>query len=218
MKPRISEDKEKMVKRVAEELKEGEIINLGIGIPNLVVDYLPFQDMNVMLHTENGLLGMGPQPVNEDQLDPNIVNAAKQYVTARPGSAYFSSADSFAMIRGGHVDVVVIGSLQVSKRGDIANWKVPGMNLLGVGGAMDLCVGAKKIIVVMTHLTKKGRPKILNECTLPLTARSAASMIITELAVFKIEKEELLLKEIQEGATLKQIRDNTAADFTVDTG
>ena len=168
--------------RAAQELRPGEIVNLGIGIPNLIP---ACSATHVFLHTENGLLGVGPRP-GEDELDPDLIDAAKQPVTALPGAAYFDSAQSFAMIRGGHIDVAVLGALQVSIAGDIANWAVPGKDVLGVGGAMDLVVGARRVIVTMTATSSTGEPKVVSECTYPLTARGAADVVVTELSVFRL--------------------------------
>ncbi len=179
--------------RAAQELRPGEIVNLGIGIPNLIPGLLG--DANVFLHTENGLLGVGPRP-GEDELDPDLIDAAKRPVTALPGAAYFDSAQSFAMIRGGHIDVAVLGALQVSIAGDIANWAVPGKDVLGVGGAMDLVVGARRVIVTMTATSSTGEPKVVSECTYPLTARGAADVVVTELSVFRLRDGALVLTEL----------------------
>ena len=163
--------KARIAERAADELRPGEIVNLGIGIPNLIPGFLA-ADSRVVLHTENGLLGVGPRP-GEDELDPDLIDAAKQPITALPGASYFDSASSFAMIRGGHIDVAVLGALEVSARGDIANWAVPGKDVLGVGGAMDLVVGARRVIVTMTATSSRGEPKVVAECTYPLTAAAA---------------------------------------------
>lgn len=203
-----------IAERAARELRPGEIVNLGIGIPNLIPDFLGPESV-VYLHTENGLLGVGPRPT-EDELDPDLIDAAKQPVTALPGAAYFDSAESFAMIRGGHVDVAVLGALQVSARGDIANWAVPGRDVLGVGGAMDLVVGARRVIVTMTATSSGGEPKVVSECTYPLTARDAADVIVTELSVFRIRGGSLVLTELLGEATLADVAGVTSATFTVD--
>ena len=182
---RMSSDvKSRIAERAADELQPGEIVNLGIGIPNLIPGFLA-ADSRVVLHTENGLLGVGPRP-GEDELDPDLIDAAKQPITALPGASYFDSAASFAMIRGGHIDVAVLGALEVSARGDIANWAVPGKDVLGVGGAMDLVVGARRVIVTMTATSSRGEPKVVAECTYPLTAAGAVDVIITELSVFRV--------------------------------
>ena len=199
--------------RATLELRPGEIVNLGIGIPNLIPGLLG--DANVFLHTENGLLGVGPRP-GEDELDPDLIDAAKRPVTALPGAAYFDSAQSFAMIRGGHIDVAVLGALQVSIAGDIANWAVPGKDVLGVGGAMDLVVGARRVIVTMTATSSRGEPKVVSECTYPLTARGAADVVVTELSVFRLRDGALVLTELLGDATVEQVRAATGARFDVD--
>jgi 3-oxoacid CoA-transferase B subunit len=195
--------------RAAQELRPGEIVNLGIGIPNLIPGLLA-DGTNVFLHTENGLLGVGPRP-GDAELDPDLIDAAKQPVTALPGAAYFDSAQSFAMIRGGHVDAAVLGALQVSISGDIANWAVPGKDVLGVGGAMDLVVGARRVIVTMTATSSKGEPKVVSECTYPLTARGA-----TDLSVFRLRDGALVLTELLGDATVEQVRAATGAPFDID--
>jgi len=205
-KPRIAE-------RAARELRPGEVVNLGIGIPNLIPGFLG-ADTQVVLHTENGLLGVGPRP-GEDEFDPDLIDAAKQPITALPGAAYFDSASSFAMIRGGHVDVAVLGALEVSARGDIANWAVPGKDVLGVGGAMDLVVGARRVIVTMTATTSRGEPKVVAECTYPLTAAGAADVIITELSVFRLLDGQLHLTELLDGVTLDDVAAVTTAPYVI---
>jgi 3-oxoacid CoA-transferase B subunit len=199
--------------RAAQELRPGEIVNLGIGIPNLIPGLLG--DGTVVLHTENGLLGVGPRP-GEQEVDPDLIDAAKQPVTALTGAAYFDSAQSFAMIRGGHIDVAVLGALQVSVSGDIANWAVPGKDVLGVGGAMDLVVGARRVIVTMTATSSAGEPKVVAECTYPLTARGAADVVVTELSVFRLREGALVLTELLGDATVEQVRAATGAPFDVD--
>ena len=199
--------------RAARELRPGEIVNLGIGIPNLIPGLL--DDANVFLHTENGLLGVGPRP-GDDELDPDLIDAAKRPVTALPGAAYFDSAQSFAMIRGGHIDVAVLGALQVSTAGDIANWAVPGKDVLGVGGAMDLVVGARRVVVTMTATSSKGEPKIVAECTYPLTARGVADVVITELSVFRLREGALVLTELLGDATTDDVRITTSVPFDID--
>jgi 3-oxoacid CoA-transferase B subunit len=200
--------------RAATELHPGEVVNLGIGIPNLIPGHLG-SDTRIFLHTENGLLGVGPRP-SEDELDPDLVDAAKRPVTALPGASYFDSASSFAMIRGGHVDVAVLGALQVSEKGDIANWAIPGKDVLGVGGAMDLVVGARRVIVTMTSTTPSGEPKIVRECTFPLTARAAVDVVVTERAVFRFRDHSLVLTELLDGATVEDVERVTGASFVVD--
>lgn len=200
--------------RAARELRPGEIVNLGIGIPNLIPGFLAPED-EVFLHTENGLLGVGPRPGDAD-LDPDLIDAAKRPVTALPGAAYFDSAESFAMIRGGHIDVAVLGALQVSAGGDIANWAVPGRDVLGVGGAMDLVVGARRVIVTMTATSSSGDPKVVAACTYPLTARGAADVIVTELSVFRLRAGRLVLTELLGDATEADVAAVTAAPYTVE--
>jgi 3-oxoacid CoA-transferase len=209
----VTDPKERIAARAARELRPGEVVNLGIGIPNLIPSLLP-PDAGVVFQTENGLLGVGPRPAPGDE-DPDDVDAAKQPVSAVPGAAYFDSAASFAMIRGGHVDVAVLGALQVGETGDIANWAVPGRSVLGVGGAMDLVVGARRVIVTMTA-TAAGEPKVVRECTYPLTARAAADTIVTELAVFRLLDGHLVLSELLDGATLEDVAAVTSARYEVD--
>jgi 3-oxoacid CoA-transferase B subunit len=205
--------KARIAARAALELRPGEVVNLGIGIPNLIPGFLA-PDSRVVLHTENGLLGVGPRP-GEDELDPDLIDAAKQPITALPGASYFDSAASFAMIRGGHIDVAVLGALQVSARGDIANWAVPGKDVLGVGGAMDLVVGARRVIVTMTATSSRGEPKVVAECAYPLTAAGAVDVIVTELSVFRLRSGGLYLTELLDGVTLDDVAAVTTAPFTV---
>jgi 3-oxoacid CoA-transferase B subunit len=199
--------------RAAKELRSGDVVNLGIGIPNLIPGFLG-PETDVYLHTENGLLGVGPRP-DPNEVDPDLIDAAKLPVTALPGAAYFDSADSFAMIRGGHVDVAVLGALQVSARGDIANWAVPGRDVLGVGGAMDLVVGARTVIVTMTATSSNGEPKLVPECTLPLTAREVADVVVTELAVFRLPGDVLTLTELLGDASLDDVAAAVSAPYDV---
>lgn len=205
--------KEKIARRAAKELKHGAIVNLGIGIPTMVADYVP-DDIEVFLHSENGMLGVGPFP-QPDEVDPDIINAGKVPVTEKKGASYFRSSESFAMIRGRHVDQVFLGALQVSETGDIANWAVPGKDVLGVGGAMDLVIGAKEVIVVTQHLTKNGEPKLVPTCTYPLTGVSVVNTVITEYAVFRFRDQEMVLEELAEGWTVESIKTITPARFTV---
>src|SRR5690606_38111709 len=207
----VDETRMNMARRALRELKRGEVVNLGIGIPTLVADLIT-PEHGIILHTENGMLGVGPAPKSGGAME-YPVNAGKQPVTALPGSSYFDSATSFAMIRGGHVDVAIMGGLQVDEAANLANWTVPGEPLLGVGGAMDLASGAKRLIVTMTHTARNGESKIVPEVTLPLTARHAVDMVITDLAVFKFIDGQLTLIEIMPGATLEQVRASTAAAF-----
>jgi 3-oxoacid CoA-transferase len=208
---RVSEDRMNMARRALAELKPGNVVNLGIGIPTLVADLITLEH-GIILHTENGMLGVGPAPIEGGAMD-YPVNAGKIPVTALPGSSYFDSADSFAMIRGGHVDVAIMGGLQVDEQANLANWAVPGKPLLGVGGAMDLASGARRLIVTMTHTNPDGSSKIVKDCTLPLTARGVVDMIITDLAVFTFVGGQLRLSELMPGATLEEVRAQTEAAF-----
>ncbi|MCA9930995.1 MAG: 3-oxoacid CoA-transferase subunit B [Anaerolineales bacterium] len=208
---KVSETRMNMARRALQELKKGDVVNLGVGIPTLVADFIT-PEHGIILHTENGMLGVGPAPEAGGAME-YPVNAGKIPVTALPGSSYFDSADSFAMIRGGHVDVAVMGGLQVDEQGNLANWAVPGKPLLGVGGAMDLASGAKRLIVTMTHSSRNGQSKIVPSCTLPLTAMGVVDMVITDLAVFQMENGRLTLIEIMPGVTLEQVRAQTDAAF-----
>ena len=200
-----------IARRVAQHLEPGDVINLGIGLPTLVADYVP-DGVKVFLHTENGMVGAGPTPEPE-KVDPQLINAGKLPVTEDIGAAYFSSSDSFAMIRGGHVSVVVLGVLQVDRLGRIANWAIPGKPILGVGGAMDLLVGAQTVIVATTHLTRKGDPKIVEECSFPLTGARPADLIVTEHATFSVDEEGLILEEVAPESPYEWVRSNTPAPF-----
>ena len=204
--------RQRIAKRVAKEFKDGDIVNLGIGMPTLVANYIP-EGIEVILQSENGFVGMGPVP-EEGQENPDIVNAGGLPVTALMGAAFFDSATSFCIIRGGHVDATVLGALQVDEEGNLANWMIPGKLVPGMGGAMDLVVGAKKVILAMEH-TAKGRPKILKKCSLPLTAKKEVDLIVTEMGVFEITPGGMFLKEIAPDTTVAEIRAVTEAEFVV---
>ncbi len=204
--------KQFIAKRVAQELKDGDVVNLGIGLPTAVANYVP-EGMEVLFQSENGFIGLGPAP-EEGKEDKDIVNAGGQYVTILPGGAFFDSATSFGIIRGGHVDITVLGALQVDEEGNLANWMIPGKMVPGMGGAMDLVVGAKKVIIAMEH-TVKGNHKILKKCNLPLTAVKVVDMIITEMGVMEVTEGGLVLKEINPEYTVEQVQEATEAQLTI---
>ncbi|MEH7547641.1 3-oxoacid CoA-transferase subunit B [Neobacillus vireti] len=203
----------KIVKRAVKEIEDGMNVNLGIGMPTLVANEIP-ADFNVLLQSENGLLGIGPYPVAGSE-DPDLINAGKETVTTVPGSSFFDSAESFAMIRGGHIDLAILGGMEVSEKGDLANWMIPGKMVKGMGGAMDLVNGAKRVVVIMEHVNKQGESKLKKECSLPLTGQQIVHRLITDLAVFDFTPNGMVLVETLENATVEEVKEKTEAQFTL---
>lgn len=206
--------REDMARRAAQELVDGYYVNLGIGIPTLVANYIP-EDVDVTLQSENGMLGMGPFPY-EGEADPDLINAGKQTITELKRTSYFSSADSFAMIRGGHIDLSILGAMQVSEQGDLANWMIPGKMVKGMGGAMDLVAGVKKVVVIMDHNARDGSAKLLKECTLPLTGVRVVDMIVSDVGVFRITERGTILTELAPGFSIADVKERTEAAFIID--
>ncbi|NTU25731.1 CoA transferase subunit B [Bacillus tequilensis] len=209
----MKEARKRMVKRAVQEIKDGMNVNLGIGMPTLVANEIP-DGVHVMLQSENGLLGIGPYPV-EGTEDADLINAGKETITEVTGASYFDSAESFAMIRGGHIDLAILGGMEVSEKGDLANWMIPGKMVKGMGGAMDLVNGAKRIVVIMEHVNKHGESKVKKTCSLPLTGQKVVHRLITDLAVFDFDNGRMTLTELQEGVTIEEVYEKTEADFAV---